>query len=98
MGVRMPVLLRLLGLLRQYKLRTVIVGISAVLTGVFVLVTPTIVGWAIDSIHLGKGSLAVGELAFAGAAIVVSSALRGLFYYVQQYEGEVLSQQVAYDL
>jgi len=94
----MPVLLRLLTFLRPYKLRTAFVALSALLTGLFVLATPRIVGWAIDSTHLGSGAFNRNGLMLAGLAILASSALRGLFYYVQQYMGETLSQQVAYDL
>ncbi len=95
----MPILLRLLSFLRPYKLKTSIVVVSTILTGFFVLASPKIIGWAIDNTNLGKTkNLDKGGLVIAGLAILISSALRGLFYYLQQYQGETLSQQVAYDL
>src|SRR5581483_3145809 len=95
----MPVLLRLLGFLRPYKARTTVVLISTFLTGLFVLMTPSILGWAIDNTNLAPGKdLDKLGLVLAGAAILTSSLLRGIFYYLQQYQGETLSQQVAFDL
>ncbi len=95
----MPVLVRLLGFLRPYKLRTTVVLISTLLTGLFVLMTPSILGWAIDNTNLAPGKpLDKLGLFLAGLAILVSSLLRGIFYYLQQYQGETLSQQVAFDL
>src|SRR5581483_3648025 len=95
----MPVLLRLLGFLRPYKARTTVVLISTFLTGLFVLMTPSILGWAIDNTNLAPGKdLDKLALLLAGVAILVSSLLCGIFYYLQQYQGETLSQQVAYDL
>ncbi|MHB8577556.1 MAG: ABC transporter ATP-binding protein [Dehalococcoidia bacterium] len=94
----MPVLVRLLGFLRPYKLRTTVVILSSFLTGLFVLVMPSIVGWAIDNTNLKSGKFDKAGLVFAGAAILIASVMRGLFYYLQQYQGETLSQSVAYDL
>ena len=94
----MPILLRLLLFLRSYKLRTSVVVVSTLLTSGFVLVTPRVIGWAIDNVNLRSGSVDTLGLVLAGLAILGSSIMRGIFYYLQQFMGETLSQQVAYDL
>jgi ATP-binding cassette subfamily B protein len=94
----MPVLIRLLSFLHVYKWRTLVVVVSTFATGIFVLVQPALIGWAIDNAIKKSGTLNTTGLVVAGGAILGSSALRGFFYYLQQYEGETLSQQVAYDL
>jgi ATP-binding cassette subfamily B protein len=94
----MPVLIRLLAFLRPYKLQTLSVFLSTLVTGAFALATPRIIGWALDSTNLKAGSFDKTGLVIAGVAILGSSVMRGIFYYLQQYQGETLSQQVAYDL
>jgi len=94
----MPILLRLLTFVRPYKLLVSVVLISTILTGIFLLATPQIIEWALDHTHLAQGKLETDTLLLAGLAILGTSLLRGLFYYLQQYEGEKLSQQIAYDL
>jgi ATP-binding cassette subfamily B protein len=98
----MRVLLRLLLFLRPYKRKTFVVAASSVLTSVFALATPWIIGWMFDNPlsdlkSVGRAVNVTG-LIIAGLAILGSSLLRGFFYYVQQYDGETLAQQVAYDL
>jgi ABC-type multidrug transport system fused ATPase/permease subunit len=95
----MPILVRLLLFLRPYKLKTCIVVMSTILTGAFALATPKIIGWAIDTAIKDKGrTLDLHGLVLAGLGILCAAIMRGLFYYLQQYEGETLSQQIAYDL
>src|SRR4051812_46209095 len=98
----MPILIRLLEFLKPYKLKTVWVTIAAILTSAFALASPQIIGWMFDNPlkHLAdpKQTINVTNLIVAGLAILGTSLLRGFFYYVQQYEGETLSQQMAYDI
>jgi len=45
----MPVLIRLLGFLRPYKPRVAVAWTCVLGAGAFVVVTPQLVGWAIDT-------------------------------------------------
>ena len=103
------VLLRLLSFLRPYKRRLLLAWACVFGSGVFVLVTPLMVAWAIDTgldvqIAVGGGEetrVALGStstLVIAALAIVGAAVLRGVFAYGQTYMGEWLSQRVAYDL
>ena len=103
----MPVLIRLLSFLRPYKRRVALAWFCVLGASVFVLVTPQLVGWAIDKgldvqIAGGSGSrVALGNtrtLVIAALAIVVAAAFRGVFAYGQTYMAEWISQRVAYDL
>ena len=105
----MPVLIRVLSFMRPYKLRVVYAWGCVLGAGAFVLVTPTLVGWAIDTgLHVqianvnGKEThVALGSahtLMIAAAAIVVAAVLRGIFAYGQTYLAEWVSQRAAYDI
>jgi ABC-type multidrug transport system fused ATPase/permease subunit len=103
------VLLRLLSFLRAYKGRFLLALACVFGSGIFVLVTPQMVAWAIDTgldVRIqGVGSNetrvalgSTGALVIAALAIIGAAALRGIFAYGQTYVGEWLSQRVAYDL
>jgi ABC-type multidrug transport system fused ATPase/permease subunit len=94
----MLILLRLLTFVRPYKKLTALVLTSTILTGIFLMLTPQIIQWTLDNTNLSQGKLEIGTLLLAGLAILITSMMRGVFYYLQQYEGERLSQQIAYDL
>ncbi len=102
----MPVLIRLLGFLRAYKRHVALAWFCVLGAGTFVLITPQLVAWAIDTgldvrISGEDRGVALGDtrtLVIAALAIVGSAALRGVFAYGQTYMAEWISQRVAYDL
>ena len=85
------VLIRLLGLIRPYKRRALVAWLSLVASGVFVLLTPLTVQWALD---IGLGVKREGDrlvidpdtrlLVVAALAIVGSALARGVFAFGQQ--------------
>jgi ABC-type multidrug transport system fused ATPase/permease subunit len=86
---------RMAGLLRPHWLMSLCTVICVALATVFSLVVPWLIGLVID-IAVPKKDLM--DLLLAAAAILVASALRGLFAYGQGYYSQTLSQLVAYDL
>jgi ABC-type multidrug transport system fused ATPase/permease subunit len=106
----MHVLIRLLSFLRPYKRRVVLAWLCVCGASVFVLVSPQLVAWAIDTglrVRIeGVGgaagtSVALGSthtLVIAALAIVGAAIARGIFAYGQTYLAEWVSQRVAYDL
>jgi ABC-type multidrug transport system fused ATPase/permease subunit len=105
----MPVLIRVLAFMRPYKLRVVLAWVCVLGAGGFVLVTPRLVGWAIDTglkvqvtnLNGKETSVAIGNahtLTIAATAIVIASVLRGIFAYGQTYLAEWVSQRAAYDI
>ena len=65
------------------------------LSTAFALIVPWLLGWVINT-GLQHGQF--GTLLLATGAILLTSALRGLFAYGQGYLGQGLSNLVAYDL
>jgi ABC-type multidrug transport system fused ATPase/permease subunit len=106
----MHVLIRLLSFLRPYKRRVVLAWLCVCGTSVFVLVSPQLVAWAIDTglqvrIEGVGGATGTGvalgsihTLVIAALAIVAAAVGRGVFAYGQTYLAEWVSQRVAYDL
>jgi ABC-type multidrug transport system fused ATPase/permease subunit len=106
----MHVLIRLLSFLRPYKRRVVLAWLCVVGASVFVLVSPQLVAWAIDTglrvriegvngaTRTGVALGSVHTLVIAALAIVAAAMARGVFVYGQTYLAEWVSQRVAYDL
>jgi ABC-type multidrug transport system fused ATPase/permease subunit len=106
----MHVLIRLLSFLRPYKRRVVFAWLCVCGASLFVLVSPQLVAWAIDTglkVRIQgvngatKTGVALGNthtLVIASLALVGAAAARGIFAYGQTYLAEWVSQRVAYDL
>lgn len=106
----MHVLIRLLSFLRPYKRRVIFAWLCVCGSSLFVLVSPQLVRWAIDTglkvrIEGVRGATSTGvamgsthTLVIASLAIVGAAAARGVFAYGQTYLAEWVSQRVAYDL
>jgi ABC-type multidrug transport system fused ATPase/permease subunit len=89
------VYMRIIGLLRPHRLVTLgaIVGL-ALSTGLS-LVVPWLLAWVVDvGVRYGR----LNDLLLAAAAILGTSALRGLFAYGQGYWSQAISNLIAYDL
>ncbi|MEO8973220.1 MAG: ABC transporter ATP-binding protein, partial [Ktedonobacteraceae bacterium] len=89
------ILMRIIGLLRPHWLPSVGAVVCMGLSTIFSLIVPWLLGWIIDT-GLQHGQM--GTLILAAVAILVVSALRGLFAYGQGYLSQAVSCLVAYDL
>jgi ATP-binding cassette subfamily B protein len=106
----MHALIRLLSFLRPYKGRVLLAWLCVCGSSLFVLVSPQLVAWAIDTgirVRIegvggaARTGVALGStrtLVVAAMAIVAVAAVRGVFAYGQTYLAEWVSQRVAYDL
>ena len=100
-----PVLIRILSFAVPYWRHVLLALVFVAGSSAFVLLTPWLLEWAIDT---GLGFKVVdGEpvlegnrtrLVIAALAIVGAAIGRGLFAYGQQYRAEWLAQRVAYDI
>ncbi|WP_376795192.1 ABC transporter ATP-binding protein [Thermogemmatispora sp.] len=86
---------RIIGLLKPYWLSSLGAVISMVLATVAALVVPWLLAWVID---VGIRGGQFHSLLLAAGAILLISALRGLFSYGQSYLSQAVSCHVAYDL
>jgi ABC-type multidrug transport system fused ATPase/permease subunit len=86
---------RITGLLRPHWLWALGTVICVVLSTGLSLTVPIVLGWVID---VGTRSGNFRDLWYAAVAILVLSALRGLFAYGQGYLSQSISNLVAYDL
>src|SRR5579872_2369828 len=89
------ILMRIIRLLRPHWLPSVGAVVCLGFSTLFALIVPWLLGWIIDT-GLQHGQL--GTLFLAAGAILVVSALRGLFAYGQGYLSQAVSCLVAYDL
>ena len=89
------ILVRIIRLLRPHWLPSVGAVVCMGLSTIFSLIVPWLLGWIIDT-GLQHGQ--VSTLMLAAGAILVVSALRGLFAYGQGYLSQAVSCLVAYDL
>jgi ABC-type multidrug transport system fused ATPase/permease subunit len=87
--------LRIVALLRPHWLWTLGAIACLGLSTAFALIVPWLLGWVINT-GLQHGQF--GTLLLATGAILLTSALRGLFAYGQGYLGQGLSNLIAYDL
>jgi len=98
-------LLRLLHFFKPFKWSFVLAFTSVFLAGVFTMVSPLLIGYAIDfGLHpVGKSPNIVlhgniGLLVLGCAGIIVLAIGKGLALFGQQYLGETIGQKVAYDI
>lgn len=89
------ILMRIIRLLRPHWKPSVGAVVCLGLSTLFSLIVPWLLGWIIDT-GLQHGQLSM--LILAAVAILVVSALRGLFAYGQGYLSQAVSCLVAYDL
>ncbi len=87
--------LRIIALLRPHWVSTLGAVVCLGLSTCFALIVPWLLAWVIDT-GLQHGQFST--LLLATGAILVASALRGLFAYGQGYLSQALSNLVAYDL
>jgi ABC-type multidrug transport system fused ATPase/permease subunit len=91
--------MRIIGLLRPHWLMSLGAVISMILATMAALVVPWLLAWVIDvGLHSGHAGSQLNGLLLAAGAILLISALRGLFSYGQGYLSQALSCHVAYDL
>jgi ATP-binding cassette subfamily B protein len=100
---RIPVPLRLLSYVWNYKSRLLLVVFSLSGLTAFQLVGPWLVSRAIDvGINIDQATgLPEGNartLVIAGLLIVGAAVARGFFQFLQTYLGEFISQRAAYDI
>jgi ABC-type multidrug transport system fused ATPase/permease subunit len=91
------ILIRLIGLLRPYKLQFTLSSICVILATQFILVMPPLVRWAVD-FGIAKGKNDLRALGIVSLAIFAAAVGRGLFQYFYSYQGEATAQRIAYDL
>jgi ATP-binding cassette, subfamily B, multidrug efflux pump len=96
------ILFRLTALALRYPGRCFLAVIAALGAAILNLVTPRLLGGAVDQarlLHPGSVASAAdsGLLTMAGL-IIAASAARGLFAGLQGYQGEVIANRVGYDL
>ncbi len=91
----MRILLRLAVFTQKYWARLLIAFICLLMTTAFSLVVPWVLREAIDTV-IGQGERSF--LILAAVAVVIASALRGIFAYGNNYLSEVASQKTAYDI
>jgi ABC-type multidrug transport system fused ATPase/permease subunit len=89
------IFVRIVKLLRPHWVSAIGTNVCLLLTTGFALIVPALLAWVVD-VGVRKGN-AVGLLLAAGA-VLLTSALRGLFAYGQGYLSQQVSQLVAYDL
>jgi len=97
---------RLLAYLRPYRKQLSLAWLTVILSGVFVMVSPVLVRYAIESglKPVEEHGKVVGldgreALLLLGAGAIVAFAIgRGLAQFGQQYLGESIGQRVAYDI
>ena len=87
--------MRIIGLLRPHWFYSIGAVVCLGLATGFGLIVPWLLAWVIDR-GFAKGQ--IGPLLLAAAAILGTSALRGLCAYGQGYLSQAVSNLVAYDL
>lgn len=87
--------MRIIKLLRPHWVKAVGTVICIALATGFSLMVPWLLQWVVD---VGIRSGHIQDLLWVALAILVTSALRGLFSYGQGYLSQAISSLVAYDL
>ncbi|MEX0800791.1 MAG: ABC transporter ATP-binding protein [Dehalococcoidia bacterium] len=97
--------IRLLTFLRPYKMRVAAAIVGVIGASGFVLIIPQLISWAINfgvGVEVVDGEVVTDgntrTLVIAALAVVGAALARGAFTYFQTYQGEWISQRVAYDL
>jgi ABC-type multidrug transport system fused ATPase/permease subunit len=101
-------LLRLIPYLKPYRAQLVWAWVCVFGAGAFVMVSPLLVGWAIDTGLNPEKDPVTGRIVslsgderlviFASLGIVAFAVGRGLAAFGQQFLGESIGQRVAYDI
>jgi len=95
----MKIYLRIYGfVMKKYKVRLAWAWLAVIGASGFLLLSPQIVGWAINFGIGQKHSNNYEFLIIAALALVGASIGRSVSQYYQQYLGQVLGQNVAYDV
>jgi ABC-type multidrug transport system fused ATPase/permease subunit len=87
--------LRIIRLLRPHWLASVGTLLCLALATAFSLIVPVLLAWVVD---VGVQSGHFSDLLLAAAAVLATSALRGLAAYGQGYLSQAVSSLIAYDL
>lgn len=90
--------LRLYGLVFAYRKRVTLAWVCVFGAGAFMLISPKLVGWAIDYGMRTEHERRYLILVITALAVFGAAGVRSLFTYGQQFLGEWLAQRVAYDL
>jgi len=90
--------IRLYKLVLKYRMRVALAWLCVFGAAGFQLVSPKLVQWAIDNGIPAVAQTNRTPLLIAAAAIFGAAALRSLAQYGRQFLGQVLGQNVAYDL
>src|SRR4051812_19904179 len=91
----MNTLVRVAPYFKKYRLLLVMGYIAVIGNTIFNLAVPLLIGKAVDE---GVVNQDIGQLVLLSALIVVSSALRGLCAFGQNYLGETAAQGGSYEL
>ncbi|WP_140984628.1 ABC transporter ATP-binding protein [Asticcacaulis tiandongensis] len=100
----MPVVLkRVLGLIMKYPVRTGLATLSSLGAAFFTLVTPGLLGSAVDQSHqllqTGAAETSVRQALLVTAVLIIGAGiLRGVLQMTSGYFGEYVGQQVGRDL
>ncbi len=89
---------RLVSLVFRYKLQVCLAWLFVVSAGVFLLINPKLLAWAIDRGIVTKQDHRYQVLIVAALAILGAAVLRSVSHYFQQYLGQWIAQRIAYDL
>jgi ABC-type multidrug transport system fused ATPase/permease subunit len=94
--------MRLIARASRYRMGLFLTTVGLVGSTVMVVVTPKLVGWAIDAgLGVDQGSTQIqgnmSTLLLASLLLMLAAVARGAFVYLQTYVGEQVSQAVAYD-
>jgi ATP-binding cassette subfamily B protein len=86
---------RIIGLLRPHWLQALETVVSLALSTGFALIVPWLLAWVVD---VGVRTGHITDLLLVAGAVLIVSALRGLFAYGQGYLSQAISCHIAYDL
>ncbi len=94
--------LRLIGRAWRHRWGLFLTTVGLIGSTAMVVVTPKLVGWAVDvglgiDADTGAANGDTRTLLVAGLLLTLAALARGAFVYLQQYQGERVSQAVAYD-
>lgn len=94
----MSTYVRLFSFALKYRSRLAVAWLSVIASGVFLLVNPRLVSWAIDVGIRQRQAHGYTVVLIAAGAIFGAAIFRSIATYGQQYLGQWLGQRVAYDL
>ena len=94
----MSTYVRLFSFALKYRSRLAVAWLSVIASGVFLLVNPRLVSWAIDVGIKQRQANGYTVVLIAAGAIFGAAIFRSIATYGQQYLGQWLGQRVAYDL